>query len=577
MSSWIFESLIASSLLMGLVLILRRPVTAQFGPRLGYWLWLLPALRMIMPPLPAGSIAPPAERLPDAVSTLPIDVNIIAPTVTDIAVNWGVIIVAVWALGALAHLTLHVWAYHRFARRVSAQAQLLQEIDPGAIQVLASEEVSGPLAMGWVRPAILVPMDFEWRYDLQEREFAIAHEVAHHRRGDLKVNLGALVILSLHWFNPLAHAAYRAFRTDQELACDATIMADAGNDDRHAYGRALVKSACDRAPLVTCALNRKQELKRRLRLMRFGQPSALRSAMGRVMALMLLASGLMLTASVGANAAADTKVGRLVQDAIWEGAAATVSPVSDPVGSDPVVSDPNEATAQSERIAAEAEAKADQAERSAGQAEWTATEIETKIGQQSQNGPSAPAQAIAARADADQARQDAEQARQDANEVRQDALEARREAEETAREAAEEASQAAIEAKQEAEEAVRDAYVAAQQAHAKARVARREAERELQRANRARSQPRWIWRGRNGPVPPTPPTPPVPPVPPVPPTPPSAVLKINTQHINRTVLSALKSARVQISAQINLTDDQKHRALRSLDVEIAHLERQRGH
>ena len=38
-------------------------------------------------------------------------------------------------------------------------------------------------------------------------------------------------MLALNWFNPVAWLAFRAFRADQELACDAAVAA-AGSAER---------------------------------------------------------------------------------------------------------------------------------------------------------------------------------------------------------------------------------------------------------------------------------------------------------------------------------------------------------
>ena len=53
-ANWLFEALIASTLLMVVVLALRAPVRRVFGPDIAYTLWALPVLRLAMPPLPAS-------------------------------------------------------------------------------------------------------------------------------------------------------------------------------------------------------------------------------------------------------------------------------------------------------------------------------------------------------------------------------------------------------------------------------------------------------------------------------------------------------------------------------------------
>ena len=50
---------------------------------------------------------------------------------------------------------------------------------------------------------------------------ALLGKVIRHRHGDLWANAAALLLLAVQWFNPFAWRAIRAFRFDQEAACDA--------------------------------------------------------------------------------------------------------------------------------------------------------------------------------------------------------------------------------------------------------------------------------------------------------------------------------------------------------------------
>jgi bla regulator protein BlaR1 len=129
----------------------------------------------------------------------------------------------------------------------------------------------------------------------------LLHEGAHHDRRDILANLFALVVLAAHWWNPLAHVAYRCFRADQELACDATVLGGVSVDDRRIYGSALLKSASARTTTVACALSHKDELHRRLvTMMRpgFGVGRRITGASG---ALMIVLAGVALTATVQAG------------------------------------------------------------------------------------------------------------------------------------------------------------------------------------------------------------------------------------------------------------------------------------
>ena len=103
--------------------------------------------------------------------------------------------------------------------------------------------VEGPLALGLHEPRLVIPSDFSRRYSPGEQRLAMEHELTHHRHRDIWWNVAAILVLAFNWFNPLAWIAYRAFRADQELACDAAVAARATIEERCDYARALVKSA----------------------------------------------------------------------------------------------------------------------------------------------------------------------------------------------------------------------------------------------------------------------------------------------------------------------------------------------
>ena len=52
MTPWLVQTLVGTTLAMLGVLALRAPVARLFGARVAYALWLLPALRLVLPPLP---------------------------------------------------------------------------------------------------------------------------------------------------------------------------------------------------------------------------------------------------------------------------------------------------------------------------------------------------------------------------------------------------------------------------------------------------------------------------------------------------------------------------------------------
>ncbi|QHL91312.1 hypothetical protein GVO57_11415 [Sphingomonas changnyeongensis] len=342
MTGWLVEALAASALLMIAVLVVRRPVAARFGPHAAYALWLLPALRLVLPPLPAEltlwpalAPAPLATALPGA---LPVELVFVAVPEAAQPLDNGPgtagTLLAVWALGALIFLAVHLWRYRSFLAAMRRMGVELPRLDHGGIEVWASAAAPGPFAAGIFAKSIVLPIDWRQRFTPAELHLALAHEAAHHRRHDMSANLAALAVLALHWWNPIAHYAYRAFRLDQELACDAAVLAGAGPDMRVAYGRAMLKSARGRLPAAACGLGAGDDLKRRLKMMATYRPDARRARIGTLVVALAVGGGLALTASGGLAAETGSTVERRVQTALLAPPAPPAPPAAE--GTTPV-------------------------------------------------------------------------------------------------------------------------------------------------------------------------------------------------------------------------------------------------
>lgn len=329
MSGWIVETLVASTLLMVLVLLVRERVATLFGARIAYLLWLLPALRMVLPPLPESFGPAPMEHLPVAVIDLQLfHAPALAAAPVEAGIDWPLLALALWLGGAAAMMTWHLIAYRRFVRAAMAQSVDLPEMDRDGIEVCASSAVEGPFATGIFLPQIVLPHDWRSRYSAEELRLAMKHETVHHQRCDLTVNILALAIFALHWFNPVAWRAWRAFRADQELACDAVVLDRASGDERHSYASALVKSACSRTPIAACSLNPREELKRRLRMMSVARE---RGAAGMMVTALALGGGLLITASGGIAAAPAGELKREMQARVIAPAVEAVTVAKDEV------------------------------------------------------------------------------------------------------------------------------------------------------------------------------------------------------------------------------------------------------
>lgn len=338
------ETLLAVSVLILVVLMIRRPVARQFGAGVVYLLWAIPVARFFLPPLstplsmlkldfaPAGQAA--AEVLAPVDAGMPVAAEapvvaawtpdvIPAPVVEENSLSLAAQVlpallmagVALWIAGAVFMAARNLIAHWRFMQTVDREAMPVSAPMADLVARIASETglrrpprivasliSRGPFVTGLFRPVVVMPAWFEDDYTPAEARAALAHELMHVRRGDLWALQVSELFVAAMWFNPLAYIARDAFRTDQEAACDADVLARCQTSP-HAYGSTLVKAARLHLPEPALAAGRlplTHALKERLTRMTYPAPSSRRRMIGFGAALLFGASTLAITASVAA-------------------------------------------------------------------------------------------------------------------------------------------------------------------------------------------------------------------------------------------------------------------------------------
>lgn len=363
------ETLLAVSVLILVVLMLRRAVSRQFGAGIAYLLWAIPVVRFFLPPLhtpvsilnldlgalaaasgsaaadagitpadphaapltlhtPGGAWVPaPVTEEPAILSSASLISNLLAIGLAALAVAWVAGAVVFAARSLIAH-TRFMQVVDREAMPVSARVQDLAEriaAETGLKRpprIVASLISRGPFVTGLFRPVVVMPAWFEDDYTPAEARAALSHEFMHVRRGDLWALQAYELFVAAMWFNPLAYIARNAFRTDQEAACDADVLARCQTSP-HAYGSTLVKAAKLHLPEPAYASGRlplTHALKERLTRMAYPAPSSRRRMIGFGAALLFGASTLAVTASVAAAAEPkdkDSKEIRIESNTLW--------------------------------------------------------------------------------------------------------------------------------------------------------------------------------------------------------------------------------------------------------------------
>ncbi|MGO8745879.1 MAG: M56 family metallopeptidase [Thermoguttaceae bacterium] len=107
-----------------------------------------------------------------------------------------------------------------------------------AVEMLQSTLVKTPVVVGYLRPAVLLPLCVVTGLPETQLELILAHELAHIRRHDYLVNLLQTLIETLFFYHPAVWWLSRQVRNERENCCDDVAMATVAN--RAEYGRALL-------------------------------------------------------------------------------------------------------------------------------------------------------------------------------------------------------------------------------------------------------------------------------------------------------------------------------------------------
>ncbi|MGS0674878.1 TonB family protein [Shewanella sp. 0m-4] len=235
MMLWMAQQTLLLTLVCGGLLISHRFLQQRLGARKTYQLWLaVPALLIssaLIASMPNTLAAAQAEQFAHY--------SVIASKAmaTVQTSDYAKIALSIWLVGIAAMVTL-----------LSLQAIALTRILSTATRVhhtganlptYSHPGVQSPMLVGVINPKIILPSNFI-QLNADEQQSIIAHEQYHHQRRDLLSNLLAYSALSLFWFNPICWLAYRRFRDDQELACDAFVTQSLNKQQKICYSQVLL-------------------------------------------------------------------------------------------------------------------------------------------------------------------------------------------------------------------------------------------------------------------------------------------------------------------------------------------------
>ena len=172
-------------------------------------------------------------------------------TITGFVNEQSSTIVACWLIFFLVHclrIGTGLAGIHRLQRRQVSVApeewqdrikQLASRLGiVRKIHLRQSDTITVPIAIGWLRPIVLVPASLLVQLPPDQVESILLHELAHIRRHDFIINISQRFVEAIFFFNPGLRWVSSLIRQEREACCDDIVVSYNGNPG--AYLEALV-------------------------------------------------------------------------------------------------------------------------------------------------------------------------------------------------------------------------------------------------------------------------------------------------------------------------------------------------
>jgi beta-lactamase regulating signal transducer with metallopeptidase domain len=168
--------------------------------------------------------------------------------------SWALDIFLVWAaIAGVALLRVAMGVLQLRKLRATCVSVDLANLDPlpratlqqfqaiRAVELCQSDRVRVPAAIGFLKPAVVIPSWALQELSAEELNSILIHELAHLRRRDDWTNLAQQVLKAILFFHPAVWWIENKLALEREMACDDAVLAQTANPRR--YAQCLVSMA----------------------------------------------------------------------------------------------------------------------------------------------------------------------------------------------------------------------------------------------------------------------------------------------------------------------------------------------
>jgi Antirepressor regulating drug resistance, predicted signal transduction N-terminal membrane component len=271
----IFENVIEVSLTISaviVILLLLLPwIHKKYSYKWRYWVWLVLAVRLLIPfnlSLPKAPIklvqpsynvefnipvqnGAPGQMQSNTSGLQPAEDSTAVRTVRTVTLSEMLPIV--WVLGIALFLLYHISGYLLFRRSILHFSRPIEDRQIAEmwlemkdklkirkdIEILLCKNIQSPMMTGFFKPVLLLPgLDFK----SSELKIILNHELIHYKRRDIWYKLLLTCANGIHWFNPLVYIMAAISNKDIEMVCDSEMVKSSDAAFRKEYGETILSA-----------------------------------------------------------------------------------------------------------------------------------------------------------------------------------------------------------------------------------------------------------------------------------------------------------------------------------------------
>lgn len=225
----------------------------RFGKKLllmGIFFYLVPfqAVKYLLPERVISALSVPDELYAEQTLNKFIAVNTVGPADESVWIPvWVTVLLMVWLWCILIFAVYQVVRYRIDIRKLLARAEKVSiEVSGKTVELYLHKNIRTPYTVGFFKPVIIFPEE-----GLEHPCFSMIyrHEEEHRKNHDSLMKLICIVIICIHWLNPIAILLLVLYNLTAEYVCDSKAGEGCTTEEKKRYLELLINLSSSEEPL----------------------------------------------------------------------------------------------------------------------------------------------------------------------------------------------------------------------------------------------------------------------------------------------------------------------------------------